>query len=337
MVTEILGIPQLLYYIADFDSIWIPIKRLPPEGEMFIVVKGGPEGPFAQVLESVPEYDFNKITNVFDYTGSPTGTSQDRYLARNGIGWTGFNRRLLMKDISYDKWEKLPNSPNMGLVPKKREGPSIYFQYLMATKVEGAETSDNFPVDVIIMFTVRLINPVKALFFAGGWSTQVTGAIQGDVREYIGTKDINQLRKEKIEKPTGPSSSGMITRIKSIDLMTNFGLEIVEATFVEYDLVTGGPKDQEMADAIRAKGIAKEEGDAKVIMAEREAEAQRLKAIGEKNAMQERAAGIEAEYKARVSAGGEFAGEFARAEAIKETKLQVLGGDFVSSREIKSK
>lgn len=316
--------PGILLKLGSYDEMWIPIRKQPPEGQMYVILRGG-DTSFDKVLDSVPEYEFNPETNDFDHTGKPRGHTGRGYLGSHGLAWVGFNRGMLRSEIKYDKWERSPTSEKWVLVSKTRKGEAIYFQYLMAVKIENAETSGNFPVDVIVTFTVRIKNPVKALFFAGGWVAQVTAAVQGVVREYISTRSIEELRDEKV---TG-GSNDLIGRVCILDL-DQFGLEIIQATFVDYDLVTGGPAGVEMANAVVARKIAGENSAAKVITARGDALAKVLNARGTKLADYELAKGTQALYKARVDGGGEQAGALALAEAIGNGNIQALGGDILS-------
>lgn len=300
--------PRLLVILGDIDEWWSPVRTLPPEGEMYSLARGNPRGPFAGILESVPEYDYNRKTGEFEHTGTVSELEQLDYLSRNGIGWVGFNRFLMMRAVRYDKWEKKPNSDEFGLVPKVRPGPAIFFQYYMATEVKSVKTSDNFPVNAVVTFTLQIVNPSRALFLAGGWETQANGGVQGVLREYVGTKTIDALR---IEKETG-GTAGLIGKLTGTDSdslnerLQQFGIKITAASFIDYDLVEGDP---EAAAAVQAKAIAQQKGEAAVIAAKLDADART-----------ERARGITAEYQARAQAGREHAGTFALAEAIKENE-----------------
>lgn len=374
------GLQQLLIGLAQYDSGYIPIRIRPPEGQMFVVVEAVPEGPYAGIIESVPKFHFVSKEEGF----APDDEPQEEELGDNrtkpystvstkkggrilklfgcdeSVVWVGFNKALLFKETKYDKWEQLPNSTEWGLVSKTRRGNAIYFQYLMAAKVDAAETKGNFPVDVIVTFSARLMNPVKALFIAGSWESQTTAAVQGAVREYIARRDIDQLRQENDRnscadlidhilklnenyKPDGEFEDAS-DRPERQGLLDLIGIEIVHATFVKFDLVTGDP---EMARAAKAVEIAQREGDAAIQRAQREAEATLKKAEGEALATIERAKaeleskklvaeGIRQEYEARNTAG-EHAGTFAIAEAIREAKPQAIGGQVFSNINVKNK
>lgn len=307
-------VPRWLIWLADFDEWWSPVRVLPPEGEMYALADATPDGPFSKLLESVATHDYNEKNHIF--TPLPPGghkPPRTGFWAENGIALVGFNKYLIMREVRYDKWEKLPGSAKWGLVSKVRPGPSIFFQYNMATSVEKVDTIGNFPVSAVVSFTVQIISPRDALFFAGGWEVQVNAAVQGLMREYIGTRKIEDLRLEKVSK-----KSGIVDLMKDLNGELNvelrkFGVQIIAATFIDYDLEAG---DAETNKAVKAKEQAILLGEAKIETAKREAQAKK-----------ELAGGIREEYKARIEAGGEHAGTFRMAEAIEKTGLTALGSN----------
>lgn len=293
LIVEVAG-PWAIVRLAHIDRGWSPFRLKPPEGEFFAVVRGGPGGPFDKFVESVKGFDLDSKNKFVTAKGSKPET----YLSARGVVWVGFFRRLYERELRYDKFERLPDSTEWGLVHKERTGPNIYFQYNMATMVKAAETVGNFPVDALVVFTLQIIEPVKALFFAGGWETQVNAAVQGVIREYIGTQSIDDLREE-----ARAGTGGLVARIKDLELMPKYGIKIIDARFVQFDLVAG---DAEMTRATRAVEIAKQN-----------AQAARETAEGKRDSRKIEAEGIREEYAARMSVPQ--GAELAMAEAIKET------------------
>lgn len=313
-------IPRMVTQLGKKDAWWSPYRVLPPPGEMFIIVRGDPKGPFADILESVSLFDYNKEKGEFESLSGKEKTKGDGYLYNLGIAWVGFFRYLLYREVKYDKWEMVEKDKKptgeWGLVPKTRPGPSIFFRYNMAVEVKAAETSGNLTVNAILVFTVQVMNPQKAFFFAGGWEGQTTAAVAGAFRKYASSRDIEDLRLEK----KGTEESPVVKTIKALGDPTNaeglyqkFGVEIVDARFVSFDLVEG-----EETRATKAVAIAR-----------LDAEAAKERGIGEKNADIERAEGI----RAKVAAWGSnpVGGQVAMAEAIKEAKPSVLGGNIVTA------
>ncbi len=300
-------IPQFIIYLAGLDVNWSPWKSMAPEGEMYMLARGAPDGPFESILESVPDHNYNHVTNVFSHV-KPDESKQeeDTYLSRIGVAYVGFNLRLMTRETKYEKYELVPASNKWALVQKDRSGPSIYFQYNMGTKVEGAETVGNFKVSAIVVFTAQIWNPVKAMFFAGSWESQTNAAVQGVLREYIGKKTIDKLREEVDEGGHG----ALVEMIKALDL-THFGIKIIDARFVDFDLVGDNA---ETSRAVRALQIAELEGNAEVKSAGLKAEAKKLLAQG-----------VEAELSVRARYDPK--GVYSIAEAIKEAKPTAISFD----------
>ncbi|MBI2065645.1 MAG: hypothetical protein HYT68_01070 [Candidatus Zambryskibacteria bacterium] len=319
-------VPRWIVQLGSVDSWWSPFQTLPPPGEMYIILRGSKTGPYAKLIHSVEYRNYNESTHEFsDELQSPVVRSG--YLASNGVAWVGFNRFLLYREVRHDKWEKLPDKEDFGLISKVRPGPSIYFRYNMAVQIKAAETIGNFPVDGVVVFTAQLMNPVKAFFFAGGWEAQIAAAVTGAFRKHVSDKTIDALREEHKS-----GASILVKEIKTLDgrstlnngqrgsddstgLYALFGLQIEDARFVLFDLVTGDPK---MTAAVRAKEIAT-----------LEAEADKKRGEGEKWRRQERAQGVREEVEAWGS--HEVGGQVAMAEAIKEAKPNVLGGGVIAS------
>lgn len=313
--------------LGEIDTWWSPFQTLPPPGEMYILVRGSKSGPFAKLIHSVLDRDFDETTHEFSQEILEDRGQDSEYLASLGVAWVGFFRYLFYREVRHDKWEKNPKTSEWGMESKVRPGPSIYFRYNMAVQIKGAETVGNFPVDGIVVFTAQLMNPVKAFFFAGGWETQTTAAVSGRFRKYVSDKTIDQLREEHTK-----GGQTLVDEIKSLGEPGNgssdqrglhelFGVQIIDARFVLFDLVGG---DAEMNRAVKALELEKLNAAAA---------AERGK--GDRDERLARSEGVRAE----VAAWGSHpvGGQVAMAEAIKVAKPNVLGGGFVTSIESERK
>ncbi|MFH1673715.1 MAG: hypothetical protein ABIF87_09880 [Pseudomonadota bacterium] len=329
LINELL-IPRAIIALGNVDSWWSPYQTLPPPGEMYILVRGSKTGPFDQLIESVLDREYD--ANLHEFSGPlstlETTPKTEDYLTSLGVAWVGFFRYLFYREVRHDKWEKIPKSTEWGLVSKIRPGPSIYFRYNMAVEIKAAETFGNFPVDGVIVFTAQVINPVKAFFFAGGWEVQTAAAVTGRFRKYVSDKTIKKLRTEHKSKAStlvneimslGGRGSGPGGTNEPNGLYELFGVEIVDARFVLFDLVSG---DEEMTRAIRAVEIAT-----------LQAKANEKRGKGERWLRQERAAGVRAEVEAWGA--NPVGGTVAMAEAIKEAKPNVLGAGVFASVDAK--
>ena len=323
-----LFIPRVIIVLANHDLWWSPVRTLPPPGEMYIMVRGDPDGPFDSLIESVKDFIYDKNTGTFEKDVLPT--PKRSYFHRLGVTWVGFQKYILWRKVSYDKWEMTKDAQGnstgqYGLVPKIRgvrgEGasPSIFFRYNMATEIKAAETRGNFPVNALIVFTVQIRKPSQAFFLAGGWESQTVAAVQSIFREHVGYQYIDELREEL---RTGADS--LVWRIKNLTLGTKdhndglfelFGIEIIDARFVSFDLVTGDPV---MAAAVRAVEVERLKANA---AAER--------GQGESRERETRAVGVRAEVLAWGS--HPVGGTIAMAEAIKVAQPNVLGAGVIAS------
>ena len=324
LIVELL-IPRAVIALGGVDSWWSPLRTLPPPGEMYILVRGSKTGPFDDIIESVVGFSYDNDTHLFTGDIADIVPLPETYLRQLGVAWVGFFRYLLYREVKHDKWEQKPNSTEFGIISKVRPGPSIFFRYNMATEIRAAETIGNFPVNAVIVFTAQVVNPVKAFFFAGGWETQTAAAVQGRFRWYVSNKRIDALRQEQQEEG---ASAFVTTEIRALSwagpdgtettgLFNLFGIEIIDARFVLFDLVGG---DEAMTKAVRAVEIATLEADADAKRGE-----------GERRKRQERAAGVRAEVEAWGA--NPVGGQVAMAEAIKDAKPNVLGGGVIASVE----
>ena len=333
------GLPWIIVKLGNIDAWWSPYRTLPPPGEMYIMVSGDPDGPFDKIIESVEGYRYDEEEQQFVTDPMPR---KKGYLENLGVAKIGFWKYFLWREVRYDKWEKKPDpSTEYGLVSKtrgkKKEGelPSIFFRYNMATEVKAAETKDNFPVDAILVFTTQIERPVKAFFFAGGWEVQVNAAVQGLFRQYVSDRTIEVLREEKSK-----GDNTLVDQIKELSngseleggLLELYGVKIIDARFVIFDLVKG---EAEMAEALRAISVAERKAQARVKEAEGKREAMIVEADGEKEARIRKAVGIREEVAAW---GSHPVGKtVVIGEAIKEAKPKAIGGDIFANINVEDK
>ncbi|OHA91212.1 MAG: hypothetical protein A2758_01930 [Candidatus Zambryskibacteria bacterium RIFCSPHIGHO2_01_FULL_49_18] len=326
LIVEIL-IPRGIVLLGNVDSWWSPFRTLPPPGEIYILVSGDPDGPFDSILESVIGWRYEENGDLFREDPADIG-ERSGYLPKLGVAWVGFNKYFLWREVRYDKWEKMPDpstewkliSKTRGVKSRPNQSPSIFFRYNMATSIEGAETIGNFPVDGVVVFTVQIERPRQAFFFAGGWEAQTNAAVQSVFREYVGTKTIDDLRQEQ-----AAGADALVRRVKDLTtgngalpgsgLRDLFGISIVDARFVKFDLIAG---DQAMTNAVRAVEIAKQK-----------AAARREEAEGNRDGDIAEAAGT----REKVAAWGSnpVGAAVAMAEAIKIAKPAAIGGDILAS------
>lgn len=65
--------------------------------------------------------------------------------------------------------------------------------YVYFVRVKEAETSENFPVQMGLLLTVRVENPYKALFRVANWLGTLSDLVAADTRDFIGSKTFEEL------------------------------------------------------------------------------------------------------------------------------------------------
>lgn len=337
LIVEVL-IPRGLVILGNLDTWWSPFRTKAPPGEMYVMVKGSPTGPFDRVIESVLDYDYDDVKNEFYNLASsetpPTprrgviGTRRrEGYLEGMGLVWVGFQKYRLMREIVHTKWVNLPGEEGGRLETKIRPGPSIFFRYNMAAKIEAAEILGNVTVDSIVVFTAQLKSPAKALFLAGGWERQLNSAVQSRFRRFASRQSLEGLLQEQVREGQEADSSVLVAEFMDLNLRgTNnqtetslpnlYGVEIIDVRLVKTDVVGS----EEVKVAVQAEEVAT-----------RLAAAARRRGEGDRDERIARAAGVKAEVEAWGASP--VGAQVAMAEAIKVAKPNVLGGGVIASVE----
>lgn len=307
-----------------------PFRVKPPEGEMMAVTKSTPDGELDFFVASIQGWHFayqevsedprdwdRKYPNREEWDKwelkpdvqngrevYPLSTTPKRGMldAEFGLAYVGFFRALRRPHMRYVKWELPKNSDSTEptLVRKDRhDSPYFYFQYNMGVPVLKVESKGNFQSTIRINLIVRMINPYKALFLAGGWESLVDAAVHGAVRDHLSNLTIDQIRAEKeggkkeegvktsligeilalnfdaerYLQSTGDTRAGTSRKVGG--LTSQFGIEILEARFMSFDVVSASSKVTEALEAQevnRLRAMAAEER-AKEIRTLAEAEA----------------------------------------------------------------
>ena len=256
------------------DKAGNPFRLKPPEGQMMAVMRGNKDGALDKFVASgsgrhlkcqekrqVFGNEWEKWELVPDISTSYR-PNQNLPEKEFGIIFVGFGKALHIPHIRYTKWELKPSETSPSLVSKERkDSPFFFFQYTMSVPVVDVESVGNVKTTININVVVRLVNPYKALFLAGGWEGLFDAAINGVVREYLGPLRIKTIRKEK-------EDGNLVKRIKKLNddsatelgFKSNFGIEIIDVRFVGFD-VRGDPKVQE---ALQAEEVNRLMADAAV-------------------------------------------------------------------------
>jgi hypothetical protein len=273
------------------DTFFNPFRVKPPEGQMMAVMKSTKDGELDRIVSSVlgwhflyqeelqhlgikeddpehprlahiPEWEKWELlpdvdeNDVRHYTPPTMGMPEKEF----GIITVGFGKALLVPRVRYAKWEMLEGKVESGLVSKDRnDSPYFFFQYSMGIPVVKVETMGNFEATVRLNVVVRMVNPYKALFLAGGWESLLDGAVNGAVRDYLSRLTIEKVRAEKengelakrIMELNGTPNAD--PQEKKDGFRESFGIEIIEVRFLGFEIE--GSK--EVKEALEAKEVKK--------------------------------------------------------------------------------
>lgn len=150
-------------------------------------------------------------------------------------------------------------------------------EHIYVVKVEMAEDEDMVPLTVILLLTMRVVNPYKAIFRAQDWLEMITGRMVPLFRQYIAENAFKDLIKRKQE-----ARKELWDRIKGTDMIAQFrgdyGIEIKEGGIEMKDI--SPPEEYQ-------KAATKE------YLAEREVDKRAIETIGTVISMMARSRGVE--------------------------------------------
>ncbi|MEX2014142.1 MAG: SPFH domain-containing protein [Parcubacteria group bacterium] len=229
-----------------------PLRIKPPEGEMIAIKRGSKDGPLDRIVASVSGWHFKHeepgfipadewekwelLPDVVEGNRVYTPPTKSMPETEFGIIVVGFLRALHIPHMRYVKWELKPEGTDSGLVRKDRkDSPFFFFQYTMGIPVLEVESVGNFKTTIRMNVVVRLVNPYKAQFLAGGWEGLLDAAVHGAVRDYIAELSVKRIREER-------ESGGLADRVKDLNENTDgfkskFGVQIIDVRFVGFDIV----------------------------------------------------------------------------------------------------
>lgn len=332
----------VIKFLSDLDEMgkpdrdWNPVRIGPREGELEFYAKGSVKGPKAKVLASVPGWRYNPTKDLMIRRKEPE-TLESVILGFFGARWVGFFRKRMHFVLKWNDYAKPEGQTEYQIVAREeKDATRFYFQTVMGVETDDAKTSENFPIDSIMVLTLRIVKPVKVAFFAGDLFTQVTAAVQGIVRSYTGNHSFVALREQKKEN----GLKDLIQCIYALNdkdeetgeegLREKFGLEVHDVRFPQFDIHAGS---KEVTAATEAVGIANLQADALRAKADGEHDAEvkladaKAKAINKVS--QAEARSIKRRYKAVMSVP-EGSNIF-KWESVRGSQLRALA-DVDSSR-----
>ena len=266
-------LPAWAWILANFDICFTFVE----EGTAKAVVRGK---EFHKFLLQSKEMKFRE--GSWDIVPlRPDEQPEKRYWFErwSGARWVGLWPFFSIYNYKF-KWTvakqeekdgKIVTTPDM----RERTIDSIYIRDVVYYgKIESAETTDNTPVDVEYLLTVRVTNPYKALFRVHRWLEAVIDLTSQRGRQYIGTRSYKQL----VAKEGKKQSTGFAGGIRGLreHLCENFGVEFVYADIASVEF--SGTTKKEYVEASTAEYLADSKAIATVKAAE--AEARKIKLVG---------------------------------------------------------
>ncbi|MBX4210527.1 hypothetical protein KW783_00955 [Candidatus Parcubacteria bacterium] len=95
-------------------------------------------------------------------------------------------------------------------------------EYVYHVIVTDAETKEGVPVRIALLLTIAIVNPRKALFNVKHWLDAVTNQTEPDVREYIGTKEFEELYED-----LSVTSEALKKSLKQLDhFLADYGADV---------------------------------------------------------------------------------------------------------------
>lgn len=314
----------IIMYASSGDHSWNCLRLKGPPGSYLRIVRGGPKGPFDAIYHSIPNYEYQESTQGFiPLTGTPPA---EGYLGKLGVVAVGFNKAMYKRSPNYNVARK-DDKGKWVLKPAERDPVYEFFQHTISF-AETFTSKDNWPSPAVIQFVVEIWFPVQADFIVGTWETQVEDSIREILREWFGSKTIEQIRGER-DGDGGLDLTDIVTLSNTErggdpkkGLLKLTGVWIRTFRFVDLDLETGDPK---VAEALRKVSEAKLKGDADVALAEREKEASAHRAQAIRNLGAARADSYEAILRKSGVEGLQLAGTEAFSKGIENASTVAVG------------
>lgn len=282
VVVAVAGLPLWAWLLANFDICFTFVE----EGTAKAVMRGKEFHKFLLQSKGMRFADDGSwdIIPLAPRERAP----KNRWFERlSGARWMGLWPFFQLYRYNF-KWtvsKQRQESGEIKVVPLYRDEnvDSIFIRdAVYYGKVQAAETTDNTPVDVEYLLTIRIINPYQALFRVHRWLEAVLDLTSQRGRQYVGTRSYKQL----VAEEKAQQSAGFSGGIKSLrgHLSANFGVMFVYADIasIEFSGATTHDKYVEastaayLADAKAVEIVKTAEADAKAIELRGKAEAEAL-------------------------------------------------------------
>lgn len=109
-----------------------------------------------------------------------------------GWRWVGFFRRV---DEYHFKWTEVEQRDGV-LSVRPREGDTRFIfvrAFTYGSILKELETADRLPLDVAVLVTAMIINPVKARFRVDDWLQRIMGLVDTSTRRFVSENEYNDV------------------------------------------------------------------------------------------------------------------------------------------------
>ncbi|MCR4306782.1 MAG: SPFH domain-containing protein [Candidatus Yonathbacteria bacterium] len=263
VVLAAVGIIATLYLLAEVNLFFTIVH----EGTAKVVKKFG---KFERCLMSYHEHKFDEKWNVVDGNDTPHHFG--------GLRWVGIPFIYSVHESRFT-WTSLEQVKTQGGgTEDKMVTADEYLDYTLVqedvyvSRIEKVETAELVPVDVILLMTVAIKNPRKALFDVQHWLEATQNQIRPTVREFVGTQQYEQLIKEKAAAGDKISKSTEVPRKRILD---EYGVEIITIQVYTIEPSSDATKGIDFVALATKKYAAQREKESRIILAK--ARAQEIK------------------------------------------------------------
>ncbi len=263
IVLSLVFLVLVLYRLALSDIFF----GVCPEGQMKVITVGESYHDFFHSVTGYKKVD-NKLVPLENKEKDQRGQMQRRL----GIYWIGLWPIYKVPYYKFD-WTTITRGEKEQIERKSEMVNTIFFRFEYPLEFKGMETSDNFKMTVVIQVLVEVFCPELARFKARNWLNVLKAAIESKVRDFVGSKNFEQIRGLKTEMTTEKDDfvKDILDLNKREKDIANPGMEdiigvrIITANFQRIDA-----EDQKAIDALEKKAIAEREAQARLAAVELE-------------------------------------------------------------------
>ncbi|MEX0931292.1 MAG: hypothetical protein WDZ88_00920 [Candidatus Paceibacterota bacterium] len=234
-----------------------------------------------------------------------------------GIYWVGFTFPLYRVHKYKFEWDEftLKQSGEYAVESRAEETKELYWRYTYPVIARDVELEGNITVDIGINIQFEAIDPITAVFvLEGTWLAQATAAIEGALNSFTTTggkedgKGITFAELRRIDK------SKLVEFIMNLNkeignnpgIIEAFGMKIVKVDF-KYFQLSGESKT--VQEALLAQEIARQQGLARIIAAQKDAEAIVILAEANKTRFSKEGQGRAAGLKSQLNVADKYGSE----------------------------